>query len=232
MKKTKSMFICIIGIDGSGKTTLAKRIMSRLAERGVHVRYMWGGYECIFLRPLIVLGKKIFLRGTDPFIDYSNYYNSIRKATKNSIISRIYNALTLAEYYFQIFFKIRIPLLFGKNIISDRYVYDIFINIAANLGYYSIKLKRSLKKFLSFCPNPDIVFFIDVPEEIAFKRKNDIPSLEYLVLRRRLYLDIIRDHNIVALDGTKSIDELENIVINYIVNNLERRNKEQGGKDR
>jgi len=205
----KNKFICIIGIDGSGKTTLAKGLVKKLNQKGIRAKHVWGGYECYIMRPLVFIGQKIFLRGADAFEDYNQYYSTIQKTAKIGIISNIYQNLTLTEYLFQIFLKIRIPLVLGRTIISDRYVYDIIINLAVNLGYSDKEFKKRLKRFLNFCPKPDLIFFINTPVEVAFERKDDIPSLEYLELRKNFYLNIANDYKMIVLDGCKDLTKLE-----------------------
>lgn len=216
----KNKFICIIGIDASGKTTLAKGLVNKLNQKGIRAKHVWGGYECYVLRPLVYIGEKLFLHGSDPFEDYSHYHNTIQKTAENSIISNLYRNLTLIEYLFQIFFKIQIPLLLGKAIVSDRYVYDIIINLAVNLGYSDEELKRHLKRFMRICPKPNLVIFINTPPEVAFKRKNDIPSLKYLELREKFYLSIADEYNVMVLDGNKNLNELEEIITNKVIGDL------------
>lgn len=218
----KNAFICFVGIDASGKTTLADRLVKRLNQKGICAKYVWGGYERYILRPLVFIGEKIFLRGTDAFRDYGHYYNAIRKTAKNSIISYLYQKLVLTEYILQIFLKIEIPLLLGKTIVLDRYVFDILINLAVNLGYSDDEFKKHLKRFLNYCPKPDLIYFINTPVEIAFKRKNDIPSVEYLELRKNFYLNIAEDHNMIVLDGCKSLTELEEQVQNEVFEYIKR----------
>ncbi|HUU41342.1 MAG TPA: hypothetical protein VMW42_10390, partial [Desulfatiglandales bacterium] len=47
----------------------------------------------------------------------------------------------------------------------------------------------------------DLVFLIDLPEEIAFTRKNDIQSVEYLRERRHIYIEMADRYGFIKLDG-------------------------------
>lgn len=212
----KDNFICILGIDGSGKSTLAIRLVNRLNQEKVRYRYIWGGCKHYITFPFIFVGKKILMKNTNQFDNYSGYHEQIQKKVSSSIVSRVYHYLILLDYYFQILFKIRIPLFFGRSIITDRYIYGTIIDMAVNLAYDEKKLKNSIANFLSYCPKPNFIFFIDVPEEIAFDRKNDIPSLDYLKFRRKRYLSIIDEFNFVKLDGLKKPDELEKTAMDMI----------------
>ena len=70
-----------------------------------------------------------------------------------------------------------------------------------------------LNKLQRWLPEPNLVFLADVPEEIAYQRKDDVPSIEYLKERRQRYLRIQKEYDMVRLDGCKSIAELEGTVM-------------------
>ena len=72
----------------------------------------------------------------------------------------------------------------------DRYIHDTVItDISANLGYDSVQ-SNILIKTLSLVPKPDLIFYIDIPEEIAYSRKDDVPHINYLQVRKKLYDDL------------------------------------------
>ena len=58
-------------------------------------------------------------------------------------------------------------------------------------------------------PRPDLIFYVRVPEDIAYSRKKDTPSLDYLVERSLIYEYLQTQYKMVTLDGTKSISDLQ-----------------------
>ena len=74
-----------------------------------------------------------------------------------------------------------------------------------------------LKKILRHIPNPDNIFFIDIPEEIALKRKEDIPSLDYLKIRAKYYRNLEFD-KMTSINGEKSIEEIQEIILKEVEN--------------
>jgi dTMP kinase len=66
-----------------------------------------------------------------------------------------------------------------------------------------------LKNLLHLFPKPDLIFLVDVPEEIAYQRKDDVPSMDYLKVRRNSYLDIGEGYDMRLLDGCKDLTELK-----------------------
>jgi dTMP kinase len=105
----------------------------------------------------------------------------------------------------------------GYSVISDRYVYDTVINdLSVDRGLSINDAKMMTTKLWKHFPKPTLTFLIRVPEEVAIKRKNDIPSLNYLRIRNQYYDEILKDEGCFVLDGTVSIDELRTLVIKKI----------------
>lgn len=56
--------ICIVGSDGSGKTTLAKHLVAQLQNKGLKVALIWMRYNNFLSKPLLALAR---LRGYNYF---------------------------------------------------------------------------------------------------------------------------------------------------------------------
>jgi len=210
-EKKSSFLICFTGIDGSGKTTLAKELVELLNKKGVMCKYVYGRLKQFILKPFMITGIKMFLRKKDIFEDYTGYSNTKKRAIEgHSFLSKLYQQISLFDYSLQLLFKVKLPLVFGKNIVCDRYIYDTVItDLSVYVNYSRSEIKKLLKKCFYIAPKPDIVFLIDLPEEIAYQRKDDTPSMEYLVERREIYLEVGKEEGMVVLDGTKSLEELQ-----------------------
>lgn len=210
---TKGKLICIIGIDGSGKTTQARQLVRTLSDRGISCKYRYGRIIPLLPRPFMYLGKKVFLKNSDSFKDFRAHSVKKRRLFSNSGISRIYQGVFLLDYLIQAIMKIRIPLLFGNNIVSDRYVYDTVItDLAVDLGYSEEKIGSLIRQLLLMLPKPDITFYIDTPEQIAMSRKTDVPSVDYLIERRSRYSQVANSWGMEIVDGAESIDEVRNSI--------------------
>lgn len=204
----KALFICFMGLDGSGKTTQAKALVEAMQRAGIKTKHVPNRLEYRITRPFIHLVKALFFRGKDNFQNYSGYSRTKNRLFQNPLISTAYISLALIDYFFQNLVRSRIPLLRGNSVISDRYVHDTVVDLAVDHNYSGRKLRNMVKRFLFLAPKPDIMFLIDLPEEIAYQRKNDIPSIEYLKERRRIYLDMAKECDMVVLDGTQDPKQL------------------------
>ena len=220
-EKKFPLFICFTGMDGAGKTTLSKELVELLNKKGVDYKYVYARLNPFILKPFILIGNWIFLRNKDIFKNYSEYSNTKRKAIKkNSFLSKVYQQILLLDYSLQISFKVKLPLILGKNIVCDRYIYDTVItDLSVDMKYSNDRVISMLNNLLRFFPEPDITFLIDVPEEIAFQRKDDTPSIDYLKERRNIYLDIGKEEGMVILDGSKNLEELQYEIEKRVIQN-------------
>ena len=110
---------------------------------------------------------------------------------------------------FSLIFLVRLPLVLGKSVICDRYLYDTVItDLSIDMSYPKKRIKEVLDCLLAILPQPTISFLIDVPENIAYQRKNDIPSKNYLRDRRRIYLDIVEEYEMTLLNGSNRLEDI------------------------
>jgi dTMP kinase len=214
-------FICIIGIDGSGKTTQAKKLQENLSNLGFDCRYVYGRIIPIFPRPFMFLGRKIFLRNSNIYTDFDQYSVKKKRVFSNTLLSALYQNFLLADYLIQVIIKIQLPLILGKTLVSDRYVYDTIItDLSIDLDYSDEKIKSMISNLLKLIPVPDVSFLIDVPEEVAFNRKNDVPDIAYLKERRSNYLKVGKWFNMIVIDGSKNIIEVESSILCEALNHI------------
>ena len=213
------VFVCFTGSDGSGKSTIASSIFDSMLQENKKTKKIYGRYRPLLTKHLTALAKRLFLHSNNEiFSDYDGFLNTRRSLLKaSSFISRIYLYTVIAEYIFQITIKLTIPYGLGYSIISDRYIYDTIINdISLYAGLSLDETNDLLRKAWYFIPKPDIVFLLHVPEQVAVQRKNDIPSLDYLRIRNKLYCEIAGSLQFLTLDGTIDPSILKKTVLEEI----------------
>lgn len=218
----KGIFICFTGIDGAGKTTLAKLLVEDLQGKSIKATYVYNRYVPIILRPIMFIGRSLFIRNKDFYEDYGAYSNGKKTASeKHTLLANLYQLILWFDYFVQIFFKINLPLFFGKNVICDRYIYDTIVtDLSVDFSYSGGDIRNSLRRISSLFPTPDITFLVDLPEEIAFERKDDIPSIDYLKDRRSKYLHLKDVFEIHLLNGADTIESIRKNVLNIVQSKL------------
>jgi len=225
MNKSKRIMINIIGIDGSGKTTLSQNVIRKLAKRGKKVKYEWLGSESIIMKPLRFLYRLFVLKTTEKVENKkttTRTYKEILKKKheffkKYGFLKPFYIFFIVFDYYLQFKFK-NFRARKGDYLIADRYFYDVFVNLAITMGWNYKQLADFLRKMYLLFPYPDIRIFVDIDPEIAFKRKNDVISVDYLQIRRDFYRKIAEEFDFKRLDGKKSKEELLSETIGHMDN--------------
>lgn len=212
MSNRPGIFVCFIGIDGSGKTTQAEALARAMKEDGFRSRYVWNRFEPNLTKPLVAIARQLFLRHKDIYKDYEDYFATKQKLFGNRLLSVTYQGLLLLDCLYQTALKIRLPLMRGEAVICDRYLHDTVADLAVESNYSAEQVKKTMHRYLNLFPRPDLIFFIDLPEEIAYQRKSDVPSIDYLSRRRQAYLYMSKEQEMTLLDGTRNPGELEDTV--------------------
>ena len=219
-EKMNFKLINIIGIDGAGKTTLAMALASQLQQEDPKIKYKYCQYFAKLLYPLKLLAKVSVMRKTNEFKNYDTY-NKTKKQTssRHPKLANAYAIIWLIDYIIQVFFKIVIDTAMGKKLIIDRYIFDIAVNLSLTTNNDINYAKKLVSHFFKFAPIPSLVIYIDLPEEVAFARKNDIQDIEYLRERRERYLALVDEYHFKVINGNQTqelvLKEALGIMDNY-----------------
>lgn len=209
----KGILVCLIGMDGTGKSTLSKKLVENMNQNGIKTKYTWSGLEPQILKPFFWLGKTLFIPRHEPRGgNYVRYSTTLRKVLSNPLIRTIYESIFSLDYSLQLLWNVRIPMMRGESVVSDRYLYDVLIDLAVILSYTERKMGILLRTFELLLPKPSLVFLIDAPEEVAIKRKDDIPSIIHLSERRKLYLCLAKRYGFTVIDSTNALPVLQSVI--------------------
>jgi len=201
MAKMSRLLITFSGVDGSGKSTLAQALIEQLSSEGIKTHYLWW-----FSANDSLLGK---LAGSVVQKLATPIESNAAGFPKVGRMRALYQLLVLIDFLLHVWSA----SILGKNLVCDRYVYDIVVFFASELHYSESKAKNLIRLLQSVTPKPLIAFLVDVPAEIAMQRKNDIPSSEEHERLRKLYFDLAKsDATVKFVDGSKRLEE-----VNYTV---------------
>jgi thymidylate kinase len=194
----KRVLACFMGIDGSGKTTVARSLHESLSSAGISSTYLWcgwRGFESWLFKPFASQTKKAMTRrGSEEII-----------ASAHDKIP-FFDCFTWLDYFVRVCPLLVASLLKNTIVVADRYVYDVILTLHAD----GSKSYRFVVWLFKLFPQPTIIFYVNVPPELAFARKDDIPSLEFLRRsdgeKRRFIAQLPVE--VITLDGTRTVQEL------------------------
>lgn len=188
--------ICLLGPDGSGKSSVISEVSQRL-------KFTTKQITCKHLKPQ-VLGKKTEKVVTNPHA----------KPPRSKTVSTMKILSWLLLYWFDHF-------LHGhKNcalIIWDRYYHDLLVDPMRYRYGGSLRIANIIAKLV---PQPDIFILLDAPATILQARKQEV-SFEETARQRESYIELInRLENGFIVDTSQNIkkvvEDTQKIIINLM----------------
>ena len=196
----KGIFICIEGLDGSGKTTHAHRLVQNLQSKGFDAVYTTEpsrGELGKFIRGTILEGKKRVPR----------------------VVEAVLFAVDRVEHFEK---DVKPALAEGKVVVSDRCVYSSL----AYQGAAGLDLEW-IEEINSSALPPDLALYIDVPPEVVVKRirrkKSVMERLETQRKVEKVYIKFVDAGKLVPINGDTTKVEVEQSILSTVLDFLENR---------
>lgn len=194
--------ISLMGIDGCGKSTLSRALADDLGRRGEPAVATWAMLRPFLLRPLIAAAKFLLVRKAPKAQGYEAHIAAKRAGmNKLRFAHAIYLVVMVIDYLPQAWWKVGLPRLLGRHVICDRYYHDMALDYAITVNGDAARMMRVLHLLERLVPATDLHYFVDVPAEVAFARKDDVPSIAYLHERAGYYHTMASELGLPTLDG-------------------------------
>lgn len=197
--KKRGVFICIEGLDASGKTTHARRLVRNLRKRGFDAIYTTEpsrGKIGRFVRKHILQRKK----------------------RVPSVVEALFFALDRVDHVEK---RIKPALEEGKIVVSDRYVYSSL----AYQGAAGLDLKW-IEEINRLALPPNLAIYIDVPPEVVVERiKRKKSVMERLETQRRVrevYMKFVENGRLVPVNGNRTKDEVAKDILAVVLDFLKK----------
>jgi len=192
--------IFLSGIDGSGKTTLAKSLVEALENKGFEVDYVWYRWTAFFSYPLLALCRVLGYTKKKGYLVVREYH-------RNAAIAALWAILYPLDYTLCSLAKIRITRKANSVIVFDRFIPDIIADVIFQTRINI--LKKFVGKIILSHLKKEIFLgiILDVNEEVAISRKDDIPNQNYVEFKRPIYRILAHMMGWRILDGCNSVDE-------------------------
>jgi dTMP kinase len=196
-RTSRGAFICIEGLDGSGKTTQAKILVKNLRRKG---------FDAIYT--------------TEPSV------GKVGKLIRSFVLDRkervpaALEALLFAADRVDHMENVIKPLLKqGRVVVCDRYVYStLAYQGAAGLDLNWIELVNR------FALKPDLALLVDVPSDVVvqrLKRKKTVMETKRNQEKvREVYLKLATDKQLTLIDGDRSVRQVADDVLKAVLARL------------
>jgi dTMP kinase len=192
MASSKGVFICIEGLDGCGKTTQAKLLVTRLrkSRNAVYTAEPSNGKIGRFIKKHCLHGDK----------------------RSSGIVEALLFAADRSEHVEN---TVLPALKKGQIVVSDRYVYSSLAYQGAtglDLGW--------IKRINEYAMRPDLAIFLDVEPETVVQRlkprKSVMENLETQRKVREVYVGFVENGELIMVDGNKSKKQVADDIITVV----------------
>jgi len=205
-KRKDGALVVIIGPDGAGKSSVSKMLVERLSSTSRPAIYVWCRFGSKLLGFLLRMNSKVAGFKEDFRESYRERSENKSTLLTNTPLKWPYLVFVVFSYMMSLHGKVARPLKEGNMIVSDRYVFDTIVDLWVDFGRKKKHLDFLIPLMTNIAPPPKLVFLLDVPEEVSMSRKDDVPNIEYVAVRRMGYQLIAEMIGAVKLDGTEPVE--------------------------
>ena len=197
--------IAVSGVDGSGKSSLVRGLMSELEAAGERAEVLW-------FRPGMGMGwldapartvKRLLRQPESPAITRAGTGDAPR--TRQGVLGYAWCLVVTAVYVRHVTGALRRA---KGVVVCDRYVLDALVTLRVFYAGVDVALAERIVR--ARLPEPEVTFYLDVPAEVAVARK-PLDMIGEPAVRAQLeaYAAELPAHpQIVVLDGTAEPEEL------------------------
>jgi dTMP kinase len=198
--------IYLLGTDGAGKTTVARQLAASPIA-GQRIAYLYCGGTPKLLYPLKLAAQRFFLRKASPYGNYSTYVANKQGARRRRpCLAAIYCGVWYIDFLIQAWVSLCRPWLRRATVIVDRYYLDNVVDQSVFRETDLSGMLRDARRLERLLPMARLHVFLDVAEDTAFARKNDIPSVDYLRPRRARYLALAPHYQFISVDANQPVE--------------------------
>jgi len=206
-KKTQVIIFC--GLDGSGKTTQANKLVEYFRNNKIKFHYSWMRYPNKFSLPFAAFLRIMNLSGYP--IPETKKKSGIKNLSSHETLKKWWKKVVLYDLKLVSKSKVFKPLKEGHILILDRFVIDTVVELAINTGEESL-IEKILQDFSILIPENSKIFFLDVEPDISYQRNKE-ESIEVLRRKRNLYLKLCEILNISVIDAKNSIQTIHEMIL-------------------
>ena len=208
--------ICIVGPDGTGKTTQAEMLIEYLSKKGLNYEYRWMRFHHFISLPVLGLARILGLTEVQTLPDgkkigYHHFY-------KSKLISVVYPLTLYLDTLLAMVFKLYTPMkIQKKRIVCDRFIYDTLVDLAIDLDNPEVINSRIAKRFLRLVPRDCLTVLLLAPYEKIKERREDLKFDKSLEKRIEIYKELSkRFPQIRLIDASLDIENVHRQIVEVV----------------
>ena len=198
--KKRCLFICIEGLDTSGKTTQARMLVANLRLKGLDAVYT-----------------------TEPSSgDFGSFLRSNILQRRGRVPAVVEALLFAADRVDHVEQEIKPALQKGRIVVSDRYVFSSL----AYQGAAGLDLNW-IEEINKLALQPDLAIYIDVPLDVVMKRIERMRRRQSVMEQfdiqqkvRQVYMQLVKDGRLFSVDGNRPLNVVSADISKMVLDTL------------
>jgi hypothetical protein len=205
--------IYITGADGVGKSTLARLLLDKLDELGLHYRHLWLRFPFFFSYPFLLYSR---IRGYSWYEEHDDQKHGYWDFSQSFIMTIIFPWIYLVDAWLASLIRVQIPILLGRAILCERFVLDMLVDLVVALNDLDLIHSPPGSLFFRLLPSNALVFVLDADIQTIYARRPDLRTDKRLESRLEVYRKLsgigsfhqVSSENPVELNTISIVDEL------------------------
>ena len=194
------MIVAFVGVDGSGKSEVSKRVYQKLVKQGEKAKLLHIDRYFLF-QPLINVLRGDLI-GENPLLTIE----------KKPFIAQLWPLFAIADHTLRYIYLFLLSA-FGYVVICDRYFYDKLLSFKY-FGYTN-EFTFKLASFLTLPPS--LTFYLDVSPETAQKRETkDTHTSDFYYKMIDHYRELAERKKFILVNGEKPFKDVLTSVLKEI----------------
>jgi ABC-type oligopeptide transport system ATPase subunit len=199
--------ICLLGVDGSGKTTLAKECHKKLKDKGIKTIHVWSRYRNYLSKPFLALMR---MTGHNRKVIKENVKIGYHDFSNNRLISWTFLLLQWIDQVIDIFIRFRNK---KECIISDRCVVDTLVDLCIDTGMDDYILGVYGKSLISMMPSDSVCYVVLRDKSLVINERPDV-SIDVNYERRvDLYKKVAKTFHFEILVNEGTVNKAVNAIL-------------------
>jgi len=206
------LLICFVGVDGTGKTALAKLLVAGMVKKRIPVKYLWFRFPYFFT--LAILGVARVLRITR--YTRKARYRIVEHNFQFQPLRTLYPVVLFLDALLYYFCKVSVQTRIGFNIVCDRWIPDIIVDTTVDTSNPDLERSWIGRLFKMLASKASFVVFVDASDFILQMRRPETEFDPTTRTRRSLYRSFAQRHKLNTIFSNNPLEVTCKELLNLI----------------
>jgi len=187
-RQRASIVVSLVGMDSTGKTTHARKLVEAFNKRGYRAVHIWSRGAFRLSRPFTSAAASFLGSNSKTASAQEPSRTRAHRLRANPAFGKILTILLLLEYSAQLRWKLLLKRSSNNALIFDRYLYDTLVDSLLNYGsdYDSFFPRFLLSNVELFASRPDLIVVLKASPETVLRRSPE-EDLSAARIKSRIY---------------------------------------------